>query len=256
MFVKKKIFGLILTGILFSSIAYSQTKVIAHRGYWDYPGSAQNSIVALYKAHEVKAYGSEFDVTITADGIPVVNHDNDIQGFTIEKTNYERLRNLKLKNGEILPTLEQYLVNGKANKETKLILEVKPHSTKEIEDRAVAIIVEMVKSMQLENQVEYISFSMNICKELIRLTPGSQVAYLNGDVSPAEIKNIGLTGIDYHYNVFEKKPEWINEAKKHGITINVWTVNKEDIMKKLISQGVDYITTDKPELLIKVLNSK
>lgn len=256
MCIKKKLFSLIVGGILFSSLAYSQTKVIAHRGYWDYPGSAQNSIVALYKAHEVKAYGSEFDVSITADGIPVVNHDNDIQGFMIEKTKYERLRNLKLKNGEILPTLEQYLVNGKANKETKLILEIKPHSTKEIEDRAVAVIVDLVRSMQLENQVEYISFSMNICKELIRLSPGSQVAYLRGDVPPAEIKNIGLTGIDYHYNVYEKNPTWITEAKKHGITINVWTVNKADIMKKLIDQGVDFITTDKPELLIETLKAK
>lgn len=256
MCVTKKIFGLIVAGILFSSIVYSQTKVIAHRGYWDCPGSAQNSIVALYKAHEVKAYGSEFDVSITADGIPVVNHDNDIQGFIIEKTNYERLRNLKLKNGETLPTLEQYLVHGKANKETMLILEIKPHSTKEIEDRAVAAIVDLVRSMQLEKQVEYISFSMNICKELIRLSPGAQVAYLRGDVAPAEIKQIGLTGIDYQYKVFDKNPDWINEAKKAGLTVNVWTVNTADMMKKLINQGVDYITTDKPELLIETLNKK
>jgi len=88
MCVKKRFFGLLMTALLFSSMAYSQTKVIAHRGYWDYPGSAQNSIVALYKAHEVKTYGSEFDVSITADGVPVVNHDNDIQGFIIENTNY------------------------------------------------------------------------------------------------------------------------------------------------------------------------
>jgi glycerophosphoryl diester phosphodiesterase len=256
MCVKKRFFGLLMTALLFGSMAYSQTKVIAHRGYWDYPGSAQNSIVALYKAHEVKAYGSEFDVSITADGIPVVNHDSDIQGFIIEKTNYERLRNLKLKNGEILPTLEQYLVNGKANKETKLILELKPHSTKEIEDRAVLVIVDLVRSLQLEDQVEYISFSMNICKEIIRLNPKAQVAYLKGDVAPAEVKKIGLTGIDYHYGVYEKNPTWIAEAKKNGLTINVWTVNKEDLMKKLIDQKVDFITTDKPELLNKVLGNK
>jgi len=161
-----------------------------------------------------------------------------------------------LKNGEILPTLEQYLVNGKANKETKLILELKPHSTKEIEDRAVAVVVELVKSFQQEDQDEYISFSMNICKEIMRLNPKAQVAYLKGDVAPAEIKKIGLTGIDYHYGVYEKNPTWITEAKNNGLTINVWTVNKEDLMKKLIDQKVDFITTDKPELLIKVLGNK
>ena len=28
--------------------------------------------------------------------------------------------------------------------------------------------------------------------------------------------------------------------------VNVWTVNKEEMMKKLIDMKVDYITTDQP----------
>ena len=28
--------------------------------------------------------------------------------------------------------------------------------------------------------------------------------------------------------------------------VNVWTVNKEDLMKRLIDMKVDYITTDHP----------
>ena len=248
---------IILLGCIICNVALStQTKAIAHRGYWDCPGSAQNSIVALYKAHEIDVYGSEFDVLITADGVPVVNHDDNIQGHVVEKTNYEDLRDLKIKNGEILPTMEQYLVHGKANKETKLILEIKPHSTKEIEDKAVKIIVEMVQNMELEEQTEYISFSLNICKEILKTNPNAKVFYLRGELSPKEIKEIGLTGIDYHYSVFEKNPEWINESKTLGIRTNAWTVNDETIMKKLISAGIDYITTDKPSVLQKVLGEK
>ena len=102
---KRSMFTMLLVLFLCASSVYSQTKVIAHRGYWDCEGSAQNSVTALNKAHEVGAYGSEFDVSITADGIPVVNHDDSIQGFCIETSLYEQLKDLKLKNGETLPTL-------------------------------------------------------------------------------------------------------------------------------------------------------
>lgn len=250
---KKSMLTILLTTFLCVSNVFSQTKVIAHRGYWDCEGSAQNSIMALNKAHEVGAYGSEFDVCLTADGIPVVNHDDSIQGFCIETSRYAQIMDLKLKNGERLPTLEEYLVKGKKNKGTQLILEIKPHKRVVNEDRAVTAILALVQQHEMEDQVEYISFSMNICKELIRRAPAAKVAYLRGEVSPADLKTLGFTGLDYHYRVFDKHPEWIQEAKDLGLTINVWTVDDPAVMEKLVSKGVDFITTDKPEELKAVI---
>lgn len=250
---KRLILTMLLTAFLCGSSAFSQTKVIAHRGYWDCEGSAQNSIAALNKAHEVGAYGSEFDVCLTADGIPVVNHDDSIQGFCIETSLYEQIKDLKLKNGETLPTLEEYLIQGQQNRGTQLILEIKPHKRVVNEDRAVTAILALVQQYQLEDQVEYISFSMNICKELIRRAPAAQVAYLRGEVSPADLKVLGFTGLDYHYKVFDKHPEWIREAKEAGLTVNVWTVDDPAVMRSMISKGVDFITTDKPEELKEII---
>ncbi|WP_288207758.1 glycerophosphodiester phosphodiesterase family protein [uncultured Parabacteroides sp.] len=250
---KRLILSMLLTAFLCGSSAFSQTKVIAHRGYWDCEGSAQNSITALNKAHEVGVYGSEFDVLITADGIPVVNHNDSIQGFCIETSLYEEIKDLKLKNGETLPTLEDYLIQGKQNKGTQLILEIKPHKRVFNEDRAVTAILALVQKYQLEEQVEYISFSMNICKELIRRAPAAQVAYLRGEISPADLKVLGFTGLDYHYKVFEKNPTWIQEAKNAGLTVNVWTVDDLAVMQSMIEQNVDFITTDKPEQLKEIV---
>ena len=42
--------------------AAAKPEVIAHRGYWDTEGSAQNSIRALVKADSIGCYASEFDV--------------------------------------------------------------------------------------------------------------------------------------------------------------------------------------------------
>lgn len=250
---KRSMFTMLLVLFLCASSVYSQTKVIAHRGYWDCEGSAQNSITALNKAHEVGAYGSEFDVSITADGIPVVNHDDSIQGFCIETSLYEQLKDLKLKNGETLPTLEEYLIQGKKNQGTQLILEIKPHKRVVNEDKAVATILYLVQKYQMEDQVEYISFSMNICKELIRRAPSAQVSYLRGEVSPADLKVLGFSGLDYHYKVFDKHPEWIQEAKDAGLTINVWTVDDPAVMELFVAKNVDFITTDKPVQLKEII---
>lgn len=250
----KKIICLCILGILLINNPLSaQTKVIAHRGYWDTEGSAQNSITSLNKAYEAGAYGSEFDVILTKDNVPVINHDSSIQGFEIENTNYKTLKNLKLKNGEKLPTLSQYLAQGKKNKPARLILEIKPHKTPEAEKRAAKIIVEMVNRMKVSDLVEYISFSLFICKEVHHLSPESPVAYLDGTLSPAELKAIGLTGLDYNQNVLKKKPEWIQEAKQLGLTVNVWTVNDLETMQTFVNQQVDFITTDKPVELKKLL---
>lgn len=80
-------------------------------------------------------------------------------------------------------------------------------------------------------QVEYISFSKYICETLAKLTPESEIAYLVGDISPKELKEKGINGIDYHYKVFEKKPEWVKEAHDLGMKVNVWTVNNTEDIK-------------------------
>ena len=249
---------LIVIGILGINVftLSAQPEIIAHRGFWDYEGSAQNSIFALAKAQQFGFYGSEFDVYITQDGRLVVNHDNTINGLLIEDTPYKKLKNIKLSNGEKLPTLEKYFKQGKKNKNVRLILEIKPHSTKEKEDAAVAGVLQMVKRFGLEKQVEYISFSINICKTLRESDPEAIIAYLNGDLPPTELKALSLSGLDYNVSVFQRNPEWVSEAKQLGLTVNVWTVNNESQMREMIALGVDYITTDKPLLLREIIKSE
>ena len=223
----------------------AQTQVIAHRGFWKTEGSAQNSIAALEKAAEERLYGSEFDVQVTLDGKLIVNHDAKFQGFVIAETPFKELKKIKLKNGEKLPTLKKYLKAGK-KQDIQLILEIKSHKSKEVEDKMTADIVKMVKKMGLQKQVEYIAFSLNICEQLAKLTPESEIAYLNGNLPPAELKKKSINGIDYNQKVLEKHPEWVEEAHRLGMKVNVWTVNKEDMMRKFIDMKVDYITTDYP----------
>jgi glycerophosphoryl diester phosphodiesterase len=231
--------------ISFHSSAQNRTQVIAHRGYWQTEGSAQNSIKALQLANDINAYGSEFDVHITADNIPVIFHNDDILGIPIQTSNYADIMDLKLANREKIPTLKEYLDKGKIYK-TRLIFELKPHATPERNRTAAQICVEMVNASGLQDRTEYITFDLHAGKEIIRLAPGAQVSYLNGDLTPAQLKEAGFTGLDYNHQVMKEHPEWFDEAKKLGLTLNVWTVNDPALIKELAGKGVDFITTDTP----------
>ena len=224
-------------------------EVVCHRGYWDTEGSAQNSIRSLVKADSIGAWGSEFDVWMTADGVLVVNHDATFDGITIETSKWKQLKNKQLKNGEPLPTLDQMLECGKTLK-TKLILEMKPHKNKEQEKEAAYKIVKMVKDKGLDERIEYITFSYAGMKALKELAPqGTPVYYLNGELSPTQLAELDVAGIDYSIRVMRKHPQWIDEAHSLGMKVNVWTVNSERDMDWCIHYGVDFITTNAPELL-------
>ncbi len=249
----KRIF-ILMAALLVGLTAVAQPKIVAHRGYWRTDGSAQNSITSLQKAAAVGCYGSEFDVWLTADGVPVVFHDATIDGIRIEDTTFATLMNHRLQNGEFIPTLQQYLTEGSKIEGCQLILEIKPHRN-EVRDKRIAdMCVELVRKLGLEKKTEYISFSKVVCQRLHEITPDSKVAYLNGELAPAQIKEMGLTGIDYNEKVFVKHPEWLQEAKQLGVEVNVWTVDGEENLRHHVNlEGVDLITTNDPEILKGIL---
>lgn len=249
--MKKIMFA--VAAALMSLTTTNATEVIAHRGFWDVSGSAQNSIAALVKADSIGCYGSEFDVWMAADGVLVVNHDATYRGVTMQDATSKVCTAVELPNGENMPTLRQYLECGRGM-QTRLILELKSHRTPERETEAVEKIVAMIDELGLNERVEYIAFSRHATEEFIRLAPaGTPVYYLEGDIAPEELKRMGCAGPDYHINVFKKHPEWIEECHRLGMKVNVWTVNNPEDMQWLIDMGVDFITTNAPVTLQQLL---
>jgi len=245
--MKKIILGL---AVLSTVVMKAQTQIIAHRGYWQtQPATTENSLKSLENSQNLKIYGSEFDVRMTKDGVLVINHDEHHGKMEISETDFKELETLKLSNGEKFPTLKDYLKQGKKDKSLKLIVEIKPDKTKEKEDELTAKTLKMIKEMKLESQSEFISFSLNICKEIKRLEPTFKVQYLKGELSPEQIKKEGLDGLDYHYSIFQKNPTWISDAKALGLITNSWTVNDVTVYDELKKQGIGFITTNIPDQL-------
>ena len=253
----KKFIVTLAVGLLslttFESMSQNKNKVIAHRGAWKNTGATENSIGALEHAMKLGCYGSEFDVHMSADSVLYVLHDHSIKGTHIEKTNSQELAQIKLANGESLPTLEAYLKAGANQKKTRLILEIKSSSISKERSLALAAkCVEMVRKLKVEDITDYIAFDFDVCLKVKQLAPKAHVEYLNGDKTPEEIAAAGLDGIDYHYTVFKKKEDYIPAMRAKKLTTNVWTVNDEATLKWFLEKDVDFITTNEPELLLSL----
>lgn len=253
--MKKILLMLAMVALVLTS--FGQTRVIAHRGLWTPSGSAQNSITSLRLAAESGCYGSEFDVQLSRDGVVVVNHDEATDdGTVISMHDWSDLQGKTLKNGEQLSLLSAYLDEGKKHPGTQLILEIKAQPTPEAEDQITAAAVNLVNERGMGRQVEYISFSWRVCCRLRQLLPQAAVYYLNSDKTPMEVAQAGLTGIDYDYNVVFKHPEWVEQAHRLGMKVNVWTVDKRDDLKHAIDLGVDFITTNQPQAAMDMIGGK
>ncbi len=235
-------------------------QIIAHRGYWKTNGSAQNSITALMKADSIRVFGSEVDVWLSSDGVPVVNHDAHVtlngKELIVQDTPLATLRKVKLANGETLPTVEEYLDAFASCRHTRLIIEFKTHSSKEREAELARKVIGMVREQGLQEKVEYITFGLHFVQQVRMIDPQAKVYYLNGDLSPGVLAAIGAAGFDYHYNVVYKRPQWVQAAHNLGQKVNIWTVNSPEDIQKIIGLKADYITTDEPLLVRETIEKQ
>ena len=172
--------------VMCTSAQEKEIAIVAHRGYWncDAAGSAKNSIASLKQAQELGVWGSEFDVNMSMDGQLLVFHDNSVEGKRIEKHPASDFEYYRLKNGEQIPTLGQYLEK---------------------------------------------------------------------DADHDELVTYGINGIDTKYMVLLKDSLLFEAARRNNMSINTWTVDKEEDIRKVIELGVDQITTDEPELARQLL---
>ena len=242
--------------LLMGGAALAQPKVIAHRGYWTAPGSAQNSLTSFAKADSIGVYGSEIDVWLTADDRLIVNHDRVYKGtdIDIEKATAREIMQIVLPNGtENIPSLDAYLELVASKPDTRLILEMKSLSDLNREDLAAEKIVRALRRHGVLDRTDIIAFSINACLAFKKLIPDTKIYYLNGDLPPKSIKKLGLAGIDYSMGALRRHPEWVKQAHDLGLEVNVWTVDSEEDMRYFIDLGVDYITTDYPERLQALL---
>lgn len=231
----------------------AKPQIIAHRGAWKKASLPQNSMAALENAKKLHCDGVELDVHLTADGVVVVNHDADFYRLPIEQSTYAALCSLQHPNGEKIPRLEDFLLLAQ-KLDIPLFLEIKASvvSAKrslELTEKVLGI----VNQCWVQPLIHYISFDKHVMRKIRSLELAAIASYLTGDLNPAQVKARGWQGIDYHTHIYRGHPQWLFQARELGLLTNAWTVNDADDMRWFLRAGIDFISTDEPEMWLRAI---
>ncbi len=243
--------------------------IIAHRGAK--ACAPQNTIPSFERAVADKADGFETDVHLTKDGIPVICHNYDIDetsdgtGF-IEKMTLEELRAFDFGawygeefKGTKIPTLEEFLAVAKKADIRVLNIELKrpPSRLRELVDKTLRA----VEAYGLTDKLLISSFSVQILRYVKQIAPSVPTGFLYPSNNPSACypvvwpaAMVRFTKCDaihpIHKLVGEPLVKW---AHKKGMHVNVWTVNEEEDIKRMLLLGVDGIITDNPAFVRAVI---
>jgi glycerophosphoryl diester phosphodiesterase len=221
------------------------TDIYAHRG------SAhvvrENTVAAFVAARELGADGVELDVHLSADGMVVVNHDDEILGLGLIG---ELLRS---QLPEWLPTLEEAL---EACRPLPVNVEIKAAVDPVLEDQLAAGVVEVVTARGEARDVVVSSFSLAAVDAVRAREPALATALL---VEPAEDPEAALEVAIAHghggvHPFFAFVDEALMEkARASGTAVRPWTVDDPERMVELARLGVDAIITNDVALARRVL---
>lgn len=238
-----------------------QPLIYAHRGSSMY--APENTLAAFVLAKEQGADGIELDTKLSADGEVVVFHDRTVDRTTQGKGRVNQLTLAQLRQldagmwkgqsfkGEKIPTLAEVfeVVGG------KMIINIELTNYFSMSDGLPEQVVKLVRKHKLEDSVMFSSFlSMNLA-EVRKLCPEAPIGLLSVSGLPGIISRSWFTRrVSPEYCMPHHKAvtrELIEERKKAGRKCNVWTVNSPEVMRRMISFGVDGLITDDPLLGMK-----
>jgi len=248
-------------------------RVLAHRGLVTADAAAlgivENSFAAVAEAHAAGLVYVESDCHLTADGVVVLFHDDDLDRVTgdprrIADVRLHELEEVMADRGGLI-TLEQAL---EAFPETRFNLDVKAEAAAEPVGRLVAPHADRVllTSFSDDRRHRALAAAAGVGGALAPATsPGSATV---ARVVAAAATGIGplvrraLRGIDA-LQIPERQgrlrvvsPRLIDAAHAAGVEVHVWTVNDEADMTRLLDAGVDGLVTDRGDAALALVNSR
>jgi glycerophosphoryl diester phosphodiesterase len=230
-------------------------KIIAHRGYSAI--APENTKAAFMAAIEHQVAGIECDVQLTGDRLPVIIHDHTLdrttngQGEVHTKTLSE-LQELdagswfspKFKQEKILTleaTLNLLLPTG-----LQIYAEIKNTQNWTTED--INNLLNLLLKKNALSQCAIISFDEYFLQEIRQKNVKVNLGYLSKNITEYQEKLSYVKSksdlVLPHYQILLENNYLIDEAKKQGNDLIVWTVDKQQDLNKLVKLGIENIITN------------
>ncbi len=232
--------------------------VTAHRGAS--LQAPENSMAAFDEAYAAGTDYVELDVQRTRDGAIVVIHDGDLMRMGGDP---RKVRNLTLAEiqaidigskrgpryaGERVPTLTEVIdfARGKFRVNIELKYNVP-------DERLAAAVVTLLREKQFLDQVVITSLDHASLRQVERLQPNLDT----GLIVTAAVGNVVKTDADFvSLSSARATATLVKQARAAGKQVHVWTVNKPDVMLRMIERDVDNIITDDPATLVRVMRDR
>jgi len=198
----------------------------------------------------------EFDLQKTLNNEIIISHDANLlrtadKPKSLRDMSIEEIKKIDIGEGERIPTLHELMVTTKGK--IKLQPEI-------IAPGIVDDLINILREEGLINTSIISSFDIAELLKVKEIEPRLKIGYL----IPRALTKIRMVkryvqraidnelyAIHPYYPIVDK--EFVDFAHKNGLKVNVFTVNEEDMMRKLIKLDVDGIFTDDIALLNRTL---
>ncbi|MBY0321169.1 MAG: hypothetical protein K2X72_20780 [Reyranella sp.] len=224
-------------------------RVIGHRGAAAY--SPENTLESFREARRRGATWVETDIKLTADGVPIVMHDESLKRTTgVDRLVAETPR-AELPPG--VPTFEEAIACF-GEEGLGCNVEIKPCPGREAETgRAVVETLRRCWPAHLPPPV-LSSFKDASLAAAYATAPEFARALLIGQVGDdwrARAEAVAAGGI----NTNGEKLTAVRavEIRKAGYTLSVYTIDDGDVAKALVGMGVDCVITDAPDVILAAI---
>jgi len=222
--------------------------VVGHRGAAGL--EPENTLRSFRRAIELGVDLVECDVRLTADGAPVLLHDETLDRTTdgrgpVAGTTLEALRNLDAGKGERVPTLSEFLalISGRCGAH----LELKADGTP-------AVVLEVVEREGMLESIIFTSGRTERLAEVRQLCGEASFEHIFSDPPPDAIPralSVCASRISVNHN--HLTTDFVRAAHDAGLVVVTWTPNTEEEMVAGIEKGVDFVCTDRPDILLRLL---
>ncbi|MGY1530173.1 glycerophosphodiester phosphodiesterase family protein [Luteimonas sp. A649] len=230
--------------------------VTAHRGAALM--APENTLASFQAAIAGGADAIEFDVRLSADGAVVVFHDSDFRRVandprTVLQTPLSAMRGIDVGSwfdprfsGERIQTLAEALAF--IDRRALALVELKPDA-----HNAQSLLHATLREIQRaghEDAVVLASLSPELVRAARAAAPGARLALFANAALPGTAlrTDFDMLGINH----LQIDAAAVADARRRGYLLQAWTVNDPVRMARYMDLGVDDISTDVPELAVRL----
>ncbi|MFJ2952354.1 glycerophosphodiester phosphodiesterase [Streptomyces sp. NPDC087226] len=222
---------------------------VAHRG--DPYRARENTLASLRSALRLGADAVETDVRLTRDGVPVLLHDGTLKRLwghdrPLSSLTWEEVS--ALTDGGV-PTLSDALA---ATDGGRMMIDLP--GTPDV--RAVRRIVDVVRERDARDRVYYCAGAAAMLA-VRAADPSAEIALTRTTVAPARaglLEAIRPRWLNYRFGLVDRA--LADRVHGDGRLLSVWTPDTRRSMRRLLSLGVDSITTNRIDVLCALRDAR